>query len=88
MDEHMNQMFLGLIAYMGSASTEVQVDVVGIFSSELAAKDGIDEFIESCLEQERPGYSALKVMITDISLGEQYRHPALQTDVTNDNVPF
>ena len=31
MDENLNQMFLGLIAYIGGASTEVQVDVVGIF---------------------------------------------------------
>lgn len=81
-------MFLGLIAYMGNESTEVQVDVVGIFCSECAAKDSIDEFIESVLEQERPGYSALKATITDISLGEQYRHPALQKEVIQDSVPF
>lgn len=81
-------MFLGLIGYLGNASIEVQVDVVGIFSSELAAEEGIAEFIESVLEQERPNYSALKVTVIDISLGEQYRHPALKIETSSNVVPF
>ena len=52
-----------MLAYNGAEASEIQLDCIGVFSDESAAKEAIENFIIDTLEVEREGYENLVVKI-------------------------
>ena len=55
--------YIAVLAYNGPEASEIQLDCIGAFSEESAAKEAIDNHIENTLEVEREGYENLVVKI-------------------------
>jgi hypothetical protein len=55
--------YIAVLAYNGPEASEIQLDCVGVFGEEHAAKEAIDDYIASTLEIEREGYENLVVKI-------------------------
>lgn len=63
-------MYVALVAFSGPHATQVQLDKVGIFPTEPDAETAIEDFIESVLKIERPGYTGLVKKIFPMSKSE------------------
>ncbi len=55
--------YIAVLAYNGAEASEIQLDCIGVFSDESAAKEAIENFIIDTLEVEREGYENLVVKI-------------------------
>lgn len=55
--------YVAVLAYNGPEASEIQLDCVGVFGEEHAAKESIDDYIANTLEVERDGYQNLVVRI-------------------------
>ena len=64
-------MYIALVAFSGPHATQVQLENVGLFSTEHEAEVAIEGFIEDVLEIERPGYSGLVKKIFSLSESEE-----------------
>jgi len=60
-------MYVALVAFLGPHAAQIQLEKVGIFPTEPDAEIAIEDFIESVLEIERPGYTGLVKKIFPIS---------------------
>ena len=55
--------YVAVLAYNGPEAFEIQLDCIGVFGQERAAKEAIDDYIANTLEVEREGYENLVTKI-------------------------
>lgn len=64
-------MYIALVAFSGPHATQVQLENVGLFSTEHEAEIAIENFIEGVVEIERPGYTGLVKKIFSLNESEE-----------------